>query len=83
MTLQALAAACLLLLTFSYGVRCWLSPFGPCRKCSGMGHAIKHDRKGRMKRGKDCRRCNGHGIRIRIGRWIYNRAARIHRDGTR
>jgi hypothetical protein len=48
-----------------------------------MGHALTYDRKGKPKRGKDCRRCHGHGIRIRAGRWIYNRAARTYRAGTR
>jgi len=83
MTPITLTIACLLAITLGYGSLCAVSPFGDCRKCSGMGHAIKHDRKGRMKRGKDCRRCDATGKRIRTGRWLYNRAARIHRDGTR
>lgn len=83
MTPITLTIACLFTITFCYGSLCAISPFGDCRKCRGMGHAIKHDRKGRMKRGKDCRRCDATGKRIRAGRWLYNRAARIHRDGTR
>ncbi|NUK08659.1 hypothetical protein HRW18_11685 [Streptomyces lunaelactis] len=83
MTPLALASACLLIITLCYGSLCWVSPFGRCRKCNGMGHALKHDRKGRLKRGKDCRRCKGHGIRIRIGRHLLNRGRRIHRNGTR
>ncbi|MFI1353612.1 hypothetical protein ACH4TV_08510 [Streptomyces sp. NPDC020898] len=47
-----------------------------------MGHKLKTDRKGRLKRGKPCRRCKGHGKRIRVGRWLYNRFARIYRAGT-
>ncbi|MFF9410015.1 hypothetical protein ACF1B0_31485 [Streptomyces anandii] len=78
-----LAVACLFVVTFGYGVKCWLSPFGDCRKCAGMGHAITTDRKGKPKRGRDCRRCNASGKRIRVGRWIYNRAARTYRAGTR
>ncbi|MFF8969123.1 hypothetical protein [Streptomyces sp. NPDC014995] len=46
------------------------------------GLEMNTDRKGRMKRGKDCRRCNATGKRIRIGRWLYNRWARIYRAGT-
>ncbi|MFI0764622.1 hypothetical protein ACH4TQ_06810 [Streptomyces sp. NPDC021218] len=83
MTPITLAIACLLAVTLGYVSLCAVSPFGDCRKCRGMGHAIKTDRKGRMKRGKDCRRCDATGKRIRAGRWLYNRAARIHRDGTR
>ncbi|MGW7364641.1 hypothetical protein ACWGI8_14725 [Streptomyces sp. NPDC054841] len=83
MTPALLAIACLLAVTLGYGGLCTASPFGDCRKCRGFGHAIKHDRKGRTKRGKDCRRCKATGKRIRVGRHLYNVAARIHRDGTR
>ncbi|MGW3594322.1 hypothetical protein [Streptomyces sp. NPDC005167] len=73
----------LLAITFCYGGLCAASPFGDCRKCRGWGFAMKTDRKGRTKRGKDCRRCKATGKRIRIGRHLYNVAARLHRDGTR
>ncbi|MFK0104759.1 hypothetical protein [Streptomyces sp. NPDC091217] len=83
MSLPLLAITCLMLVTFGYSFKCWLSPFGDCRKCHGMGHGFKTDRKGRTKRGRDCRRCQATGKRIRAGRWIYNRAARTYRAGTR
>ncbi|MFF4228993.1 hypothetical protein [Streptomyces sp. NPDC001820] len=83
MTPALLAIACLLGVTLCYIGVCAGSPFGDCRKCRGMGHAIKHDRKGRMKRGKDCRRCKATGKRIRVGRHLYNLWARAYRDGTR
>ncbi|MFH8340876.1 hypothetical protein [Streptomyces sp. AM6-12] len=76
------AIACLIAVTFGYVGLCAASPFGDCRRCRGMGHALKHDRKGRLKRGKDCRRCHATGKRIRAGRWLYNRWARIYRAGT-
>ena len=82
MTLIALAIACLMLLTFSYSALCAASPFGTCRKCSGFGFAMDTDRKGRPKRGKSCRRCKATGKRIRVGRWLFNRAQRIYREGT-
>jgi hypothetical protein len=78
-----LAIACLLFVTFGYVSVCAASPFGNCRKCHGFGFAMTTDRKGRPKRGKTCRRCKGHGKRIRVGRWLYNRAARTYRAGTR
>ena len=53
-----------------------------CRKCHGFGFATTTDRKGRPKRGKSCRRCKATGKRIRAGRWLFNRAQRIYRDGT-
>lgn len=83
MTPALLASALLLLVTLCYASLCAASPFGDCRKCRGWGFATKTDRKGRAKRGKDCRRCKATGKRIRIGRHLYNVAARLHRDGTR
>ncbi|MEU3001933.1 hypothetical protein [Streptomyces sp. NPDC006995] len=83
MTPALLASALLMFITLSYMSLCAASPFGNCRKCRGWGFAMKTDRKGRAKRGKDCRRCKATGKRIRIGRHLYNVAARLHRDGTR
>ncbi|MFE3371670.1 hypothetical protein ACFXOK_18950 [Streptomyces sp. NPDC059173] len=83
MTPALLASALLLLVTLCYASLCVASLFGDCRKCRGWGFATKTDRKGRAKRGKDCRRCKATGKRIRIGRHLYNVAARLHRDGTR
>lgn len=83
MTPIALAIACLLIVTLCYASLCAASPFGPCRRCRGMGHELKKDRRGRLKRGKDCRRCHATGRRIRIGRHLYNLWAATYRDGTR
>ncbi|MFF4845976.1 hypothetical protein ACFY2G_39125 [Streptomyces collinus] len=82
MTPILLVIACLFVVTLGYGGLCAASPFGNCRKCRGMGHQLKTDRKGRLKRGQDCRRCHATGKRIRAGRWLYNRWARIYRAGT-
>ncbi|MEV6114824.1 hypothetical protein AB0L59_20490 [Streptomyces sp. NPDC052109] len=82
MTIIALAIACLFAVTLGYGVLCAGSPFGTCRKCNGFGFAMETDRKGRPKRGKSCRRCKATGKRIRAGRWLFNRAQRIYREGT-
>lgn len=82
MTPVLAAIACLIAVTLGYGGLCAVSPFGNCRRCRGMGHQLTTDRKGRLKRGKDCRRCHATGKRIRAGRWLYNRWARIYRAGT-
>ncbi|MBZ6086037.1 hypothetical protein KVH15_34195 [Streptomyces olivaceus] len=82
MTPILLAVACLFVITLGYGGLCAASPFGDCRTCHGMGHELTTDRKGKPKRGKDCRRCKATGKRIRVGRWFYNRWARIYRAGT-
>ncbi|MEV6682873.1 hypothetical protein AB0N09_39340 [Streptomyces erythrochromogenes] len=82
MALTLLASACLLVVTLGYFSLCAGSPFGTCRKCKGFGYAMKTDRKGRLKRGKHCRRCDGHGKRIRVGRHLYNLWLRLYRDAN-
>ncbi|WAU84871.1 hypothetical protein O1Q96_37380 [Streptomyces sp. Qhu-G9] len=82
MTLILLASACLLTVTLGYVSLCASSPYGDCRKCRGFGFAMKTDRKGRLKRGKTCRRCKGHGKRIRVGRHLYNLWLHVYRDGS-
>ncbi|MFJ9373792.1 hypothetical protein [Streptomyces sp. NPDC101455] len=81
MTPLLLTAACLLAITLCYVSLCRSSPYGDCRKCRGFGFAMKTDRKGRLKRGKPCRRCKGHGKRIRVGRHLYNLWLHVYRDG--
>lgn len=83
MTPIAAAIALILLITLGYAAVCAAQPFARCGKCNGFGFHATTDRKGRPKRGKTCRRCKGHGIRIRRGRHAYNLARGIHRDGTR
>ncbi|WP_180686272.1 hypothetical protein [Streptomyces gossypiisoli] len=83
MTPILLTIAFLLFVTLGYISVCAASPFGTCRTCNGFGFAMTTDRKGKPKRGKTCRRCKGHGKRIRVGRWLYNRAAATYRQGTR
>ncbi len=83
MTPTLLALTIPLLLTLSYAGFCAASPFGTCRKCRGFGYSLKNDRRGRLKRGKHCRRCDGHGKRIRLGRHLWNLWARTYRNGTR
>ncbi|MCZ7415669.1 hypothetical protein [Streptomyces sp. WMMC897] len=79
----ALAAiAILTIVTLGYASLCAASPFGDCRRCNGLGFALTTDRRGKPKRGKRCRRCKGHGKRIRTGRWLYNWLTRLHHDAT-
>ncbi|WP_369377398.1 hypothetical protein [Streptomyces sp. cg36] len=44
---------------------------------------MKQNRRGRIRRGRECRRCRGYGKRIRVGRRLYNTFARFHHEGTR
>ncbi|MFG2552476.1 hypothetical protein [Streptomyces sp. NPDC048581] len=82
MTLVLLASGCLLFVALGYVSLCRASPYGDCRKCRGLGFAMKTDRKGHIKRGKNCRRCKGHGKRIRVGRHLYNLWLHVYRDGS-
>lgn len=83
MTPDPAAISGLIIVTFCYFALCAVSPYGNCRRCRGFGFHLTTDRRGRLKRGRTCRRCRGHGKRARIGRLLLNRAARLHRDGTR
>jgi DnaJ-class molecular chaperone len=67
-------------ITLSYAGLCSVSPFGKCRKCSGTGRE-HHDSPRRAR--KHCRRCHGHGIRLRPGRRVINAVTALHRDGTK
>ncbi|MGW6916678.1 hypothetical protein ACWGB8_23055 [Kitasatospora sp. NPDC054939] len=78
--LAAVAAAAFAVL--GYAALCSASPFGDCRKCGGLGFQLTHDRRGKPKRGKHCRRCKGVGKRIRVGRHLCNVAHRTWRSGT-
>ncbi|MFJ9839295.1 hypothetical protein ACIRYZ_02340 [Kitasatospora sp. NPDC101155] len=71
------ASPVLLFITLGYALLCVASPFGDCRKCRGFGFHLKYDRRGRPCRGKHCRRCDGIGKRIRVGRHLYNLARRL------
>ncbi|NYI05573.1 hypothetical protein FHU37_002516 [Allostreptomyces psammosilenae] len=67
----------------SYAALCAVSPFATCRTCDGLGFALHHDRHGKPKRGKDCRRCKATGARIRLGRHWWNLWRRLHHDANR
>lgn len=82
MSLTVPAITFLLAITLCYIALCAGSPFGTCRKCRGMGYATKVNRRGKVKRGKDCRRCKTTGKRIRVGRHLYNAWRRTYDRGT-
>lgn len=62
-----------------YLAACWIWPFAPCGRCKGLGksrapfgRAFRH-----------CPRCDGSGLRLRIGRHVLNRLRDIRRAGSR
>ncbi|GAA4593737.1 hypothetical protein GCM10023194_58770 [Planotetraspora phitsanulokensis] len=67
------------LVTLGYITACYVKPFARCWWCNG-----KRRKPNRIGRGwHDCRLCNGTGLRLRIGRHIWNHARRLYRDGNR
>ncbi|MGN9843690.1 hypothetical protein ACTMTI_36750 [Nonomuraea sp. H19] len=68
-----------LIITVRYAVECYMRPFRRCHACQGKGR--KPNRFGRGSR--DCRRCRATGLRLRIGRHLWNHARALHRDATR
>lgn len=61
------------LVTVGYGVSCLLWPFRSCRWCSGAGkHRSPAGRTYRV-----CRHCDATGLRLRVGRRVWNVARRM------
>ena len=78
----AQAATVALLVTVSiafYLLTCVVWPFGKCRRCKGagkfkspFGNAYRH-----------CGRCQGSGLRVRIGRHVINHIRATRGAGTK
>ncbi|WP_173523627.1 hypothetical protein [Nonomuraea antri] len=66
-----LATIALFVSTLCYASRCYLSPFGSCRKCQGK----------RRRGPRHCRRCDSTGLRLRVGRRLWNYVRHLHHDG--
>ncbi|MEV0383400.1 hypothetical protein [Nonomuraea sp. NPDC050643] len=82
MTLDTFAATAAIaipaLLTLRYIYLCHAHPFREHTRCRGTGRIPYLFGRG----WRFCPRCNGTGLRLRIGRRIWNHARRLHRDGT-
>ena len=63
-------------ITLRYLLLCWIKPFRTCRKCHGRGRLATP--LGRLTR--QCRRCRGTGLRLRLGRHAINHYRAIHAD---
>jgi hypothetical protein len=89
----ALFAGFILFVTLGYALACWTKPFTHCHRCAGTGDSPRRliDRlrygprpKPRAARARPtCPRCRGTGLRLRIGRRVYNRLSRVRRDASR
>ncbi|MEV4411407.1 hypothetical protein [Catellatospora sp. NPDC049609] len=71
MTPELIVTATLIAATFIYVLLCWILPFGRCHACSGTGTRTTL----LLRRVTFCRRCKGSGLRLRIGRRVYNAVA--------
>jgi hypothetical protein len=73
-----------LILTVGYAARCWLKPFTTCNRCNGT-KTVKGSILDQLIRGqaeRPCPRCNGTGLRLRIGRLVYNHLTRVRRAAS-
>jgi hypothetical protein len=65
-----LAAIATTISALCYASACYIRPFGGCRKCKGKGRIPN-----RIGRGtRYCRRCDATGLRLRLGRHLWNYA---------
>ena len=71
------AMTLLLLALIGYALLCWMKPFGPCRKCRGLGQVT------RFGKARTCPRCRGRRLRLRVGRRAHNAWRRTHDAGVR
>jgi DnaJ-class molecular chaperone len=76
----SLAILALAIVTIGYGLACAVAPWGHCRKCHGIGR--KTTRRGKVTRSW-CRRCDGTGLRVRVGRRVWTWISREYREGNR
>lgn len=82
-----------LFVAVGYAAACYIRPFTHCHRCDGTGASARRatdrirygTRPGpRAARGLPaCPHCRGTGLRLRIGRRLFNRLARLHRDAHR
>ena len=68
-----------LFFTLGYIATCAVWPFKACRRCHGSGKL----RSPLIKAIRLCPRCDATGLRIRIGRHLWNRFRRLHRANRR
>jgi DnaJ-class molecular chaperone len=79
-TLASLAGLALAVITGGYALACTVAPWGRCRKCHGIGR--KTTRSSKVARAW-CRRCDGTGLRVRVGRRLWTWINHEYRDGHR
>ncbi|WP_405095555.1 hypothetical protein [Micromonospora sp. NBC_01412] len=66
--LAAVPCLTLALVTLGYLALCVIDPFGRCRTC----HGTSRKRSPLIRMRRECRRCAGTGLRLRVGRHAIN-----------
>ncbi|MEU5724684.1 hypothetical protein ABZ783_23045 [Micromonospora sp. NPDC047738] len=77
--LAALPCLALALATLGYLAVCVVAPFGRCGTCDGTGRK----RSPLTRAGRECRRCAGTGLRLRVGRHVINHIKDEYEAGNR
>jgi hypothetical protein len=82
-----------LIVALGYGLACWVKPFTHCHRCEGTGDSprrwtdrIRYGQRSKQRAARSrptCPHCRGTGLRLRIGRRLYNHLSRIRRDAQR
>ncbi|MDG4753790.1 hypothetical protein O7630_22895 [Micromonospora sp. WMMD718] len=75
-TIALLASLTILSYALCYLAVCAASPWGRCRRC----HGRRYHRTAIGTR-RDCRRCDGTGIRVRLGRRLLDYIRNEYRGG--
>ncbi len=73
-----LASLTTLIYAASYTLRCVVSPWGRCRRCHGQ-----RSHRTAIGTRRDCTRCDGTGIRVRVGRRLAEHVISEYRAGQR
>jgi hypothetical protein len=63
------------LITLGYAGLCAIWPFTACRRCHGYGQF-----QGLFGGVRPCGHCDGTGLRLRLGRRVWNALRRLYRD---
>ncbi|MFG1658085.1 hypothetical protein ACGFIY_16310 [Micromonospora chersina] len=78
LTLAIAAATIAATVTLGYAGLCWVSPFTTCQRCAGTGRTTTRF----LRRPRACRRCD-RGMRLRIGRRVFNFFHRLRAEANR
>ncbi|TDQ04800.1 hypothetical protein [Labedaea rhizosphaerae] len=74
-SLNGVVVLVVIVMTLGYSLACAVFPYRACRACHGVG-AFRSSILGAIRL---CRRCEGSGVTLRLGRQFYNAVVRGYR----